>query len=93
MVDDWSHPRRRLDRVGVAVSGDGYNGGGAFTFVLAGDKIARMVITGSRASAFEHPAQELTGRSVSARARPRRHSRGGWATAPTARQPYYRPAT
>jgi hypothetical protein len=33
-------------RVGVAVSGDGYNGGGAFTFVLAGDRIARMVITG-----------------------------------------------
>jgi ketosteroid isomerase-like protein len=33
-------------RVGVAVSGDGYNGGGAFTFVLAADRIARMVITG-----------------------------------------------
>jgi hypothetical protein len=33
-------------RVGVSVSGDGYNGGGAFTFVLAGDRIARMVITG-----------------------------------------------
>jgi hypothetical protein len=33
-------------RVGVAVSGDGYNGGGAFTFELAGDRIARMVITG-----------------------------------------------
>jgi hypothetical protein len=33
-------------RVGVAVTGDGYNGGGAFTFVLAGDRIARMVITG-----------------------------------------------
>ena len=33
-------------RVGVEVRGDGYNGGGAFTFVLAGDKIARMVITG-----------------------------------------------
>jgi hypothetical protein len=33
-------------RVGVAVSGDGYNGGGAFTFELAGGKIARMVITG-----------------------------------------------
>jgi hypothetical protein len=33
-------------RVGVAVSGDGYNGGGAVTFVLAGDRIARMVITG-----------------------------------------------
>jgi hypothetical protein len=32
--------------VGVSVSGDGYNGGGAFTFVLAGDRIARMVITG-----------------------------------------------
>jgi hypothetical protein len=33
-------------RVGVSVSGEGYNGGGAFTFVLAGDRIARMVITG-----------------------------------------------
>jgi ketosteroid isomerase-like protein len=33
-------------RVGVAVSGDGYNGGRAMTFVLAGDRIARMVITG-----------------------------------------------
>ena len=34
-------------KVGVAVSGDGYNGGGAFTFTLADDgKIARMVITG-----------------------------------------------
>ena len=33
-------------RVGVLVTGDGYNGGGAFTFVLAGDKIASMVITG-----------------------------------------------
>jgi hypothetical protein len=33
-------------RVGVAVSGDGYNGGGAMTFTLADDKIARMVITG-----------------------------------------------
>jgi hypothetical protein len=33
-------------RVGVAVSGDGYGGGGAFTFVLTGDRIARMVITG-----------------------------------------------
>jgi len=34
-------------QVGVAVSGDGYNGGGAFTFTLAGDgKVARMVITG-----------------------------------------------
>jgi ketosteroid isomerase-like protein len=33
-------------RVGVAVSGDGYNGGGAFTFTMAGEKIARMVITG-----------------------------------------------
>jgi len=33
-------------RVGVAVSGDGYNGGSAMTFVLAGDRIARMVITG-----------------------------------------------
>jgi hypothetical protein len=33
-------------RVGVAVTGDGYNGGGAMTFQLDGDKIARMVITG-----------------------------------------------
>jgi ketosteroid isomerase-like protein len=33
-------------RVGVAVSGDGYNGGGAMTFTLRGDRIARMVITG-----------------------------------------------
>jgi hypothetical protein len=33
-------------RVGVSVSGDGYNGGGAMTFVLVGDRIARMVITG-----------------------------------------------
>jgi hypothetical protein len=33
-------------RIGVAVTGDGYNGGGAMTFQLEGDKIARMVITG-----------------------------------------------
>ena len=33
-------------RVSVAVTGDGYNGGGAMTFQLDGDKIARMVITG-----------------------------------------------
>jgi hypothetical protein len=34
-------------KVGVAVSGEGYNGGGAFTFTLAPDgRIARMVITG-----------------------------------------------
>jgi|SRR6187200_612975 ketosteroid isomerase-like protein len=33
-------------RVGVAVTGDGYNGGGAMTFELTGDRIARMVITG-----------------------------------------------
>ena len=33
-------------RVGVAVTGDGYNGGGAMTFTLAGDRIATMVITG-----------------------------------------------
>jgi hypothetical protein len=32
--------------VGVQVTGEGYNGGGAFTFTLAGDRIARMVITG-----------------------------------------------
>src|SRR6187200_1321595 len=30
-------------RVGVAVSGEGYNGGGAMTFTLRGDRIARMV--------------------------------------------------
>ena len=45
-----SHGRSTRDgdaiKVGVAVSGDGYNGGGAFTFTLAPDgKIARMVIT------------------------------------------------
>jgi hypothetical protein len=34
-------------KVAVTVSGDGYNGGGAFTFTLAPDgKVARMVITG-----------------------------------------------
>jgi hypothetical protein len=33
-------------RVAITVSGDGYNGGGAMTFVLAGDRIASMVITG-----------------------------------------------
>ena len=33
-------------RVGVAVTGDGYNGGGAMTFTLSGDRIGRMVITG-----------------------------------------------
>ena len=33
-------------RVGVAVTGDGYNGGGAMTFQLDGDRIARTVITG-----------------------------------------------
>jgi DNA-binding transcriptional ArsR family regulator len=33
-------------RVAVQVTGDGYNGGGAMTFELAGDRIARMVITG-----------------------------------------------
>jgi hypothetical protein len=33
-------------RVGVSVTGDGYNGGGAMTFELDGDKIERMVITG-----------------------------------------------
>jgi hypothetical protein len=32
-------------RVAVAVTGDGYNGGGAMTFTLAGDRIATMVIT------------------------------------------------
>ena len=32
--------------VGVQVTGGGYNGGGAFTFTLAGNRIARMVITG-----------------------------------------------
>jgi hypothetical protein len=33
-------------RVGIEVTGDGYNGGGAMTFTLAGGRIARMVITG-----------------------------------------------
>jgi hypothetical protein len=34
-------------KVGVTVSGEGYNGGGAFTFTLAPNgKVARMVITG-----------------------------------------------
>ncbi len=34
-------------KVGVTVSGGGYNGGGAFTFTLAPDgKVARMVISG-----------------------------------------------
>jgi hypothetical protein len=33
-------------RVGIQVTGDGYNGGGAMTFVLSGDRIGRMVITG-----------------------------------------------
>jgi hypothetical protein len=34
-------------KVGVTVSGDRYNGGGAFTFTLAPDgRIARMTITG-----------------------------------------------
>jgi hypothetical protein len=33
-------------RVEVQVTGDGYNGGGAMTFTLSGDKIGRMVITG-----------------------------------------------
>jgi ketosteroid isomerase-like protein len=33
-------------RVGVQVTGEGYNGGGAMTFVLSGDRIGRMVITG-----------------------------------------------
>jgi hypothetical protein len=33
-------------RVAIEVTGDGYNGGGAMTFTLAGGKIARVVITG-----------------------------------------------
>jgi ketosteroid isomerase-like protein len=33
-------------KVGVDVRGNGYNGGGAFTFRLAGDRIARMEISG-----------------------------------------------
>ena len=33
-------------RVSIQVTGDGYNGGGAMTFVLSGDRIGRMVITG-----------------------------------------------
>jgi SnoaL-like domain len=32
--------------VGVQVTGDGYNGGGAMTFTLAGDHIGRLVIRG-----------------------------------------------
>jgi hypothetical protein len=54
LVSDLEPPIRQMGversggsiRVGVAVSGEGYNGGGAFTFELAGDRIARMVITG-----------------------------------------------
>jgi ketosteroid isomerase-like protein len=30
----------------IEVTGDGYNGGGAMTFELSGDRIGRMVITG-----------------------------------------------
>ena len=47
-------------RVGVAVSGDGYNGDGAFTFDLKSEKIARMVITGepSEQASADH-AQQL----------------------------------
>jgi hypothetical protein len=33
-------------RLKGAVSGERYNGGGAMTFTLRGDRIARMVITG-----------------------------------------------
>jgi ketosteroid isomerase-like protein len=33
-------------RVCVQVTGDGYNGGGAMTFVLSDGRIGRMVITG-----------------------------------------------
>jgi len=33
-------------KVGVDVRGNGYNGGGAFTFRLTGDRIARMEISG-----------------------------------------------
>jgi hypothetical protein len=33
-------------RVGVAVTGDGYNGGGSMTFTLDGDRIATLVIRG-----------------------------------------------
>jgi hypothetical protein len=33
-------------KVGVAVSGEGYNGGGAFVFETAGGLITRMEITG-----------------------------------------------
>ena len=32
--------------IGVAVTGNGYNGGGSFVFELAGDRIARLVIAG-----------------------------------------------
>ena len=33
-------------RVGVQVSGNGYNGGGSFEFETAGGKITRMQIRG-----------------------------------------------
>jgi ketosteroid isomerase-like protein len=33
-------------RVSIQVTGDGYNGGGAMTFALSGERIGRMVITG-----------------------------------------------
>jgi hypothetical protein len=33
-------------RVGITVTGDGYNGGGAMTFHVADGRITRMVITG-----------------------------------------------
>ena len=32
--------------IGVAVSGNGYNGGGSFVFELDGDRIRRLVIAG-----------------------------------------------
>ena len=32
--------------VGVSVSGEGYNGGGAFVFETAGGRITRMEVTG-----------------------------------------------
>jgi hypothetical protein len=36
----------RTVTVGVAVSGNGYNGGGAFAFEVDGGRITKMVITG-----------------------------------------------
>ena len=53
-------------KVGVAVSGDGYNGGGAFTFALAA-RIARMAITGGVVDENTHAALALRRRRLCAR--------------------------